>query len=135
MRDFYEDDESEGVLLVDADNAFNRINREAVLWNTQFVCPMLKFFLTNTYRMTRNIFVQGGQVLKSQEGTTQGDPLAMAMYSIALAPLLQKLQPHCKQVWFADDGTGCDSLIKLKKWWDALQEEGPAFGYFPKQQS
>ena len=56
MRDFYEDDKSEGVLLVDADNAFNRINREAVLWNTQFVCPMLKFFLTNTYRMSRNIF-------------------------------------------------------------------------------
>ena len=42
------------------------------------------------------------------------------------------MNPLCKQVWFADDGTGCDSLEKLKKWWDVLQEEGPAFGYFPK---
>ena len=24
------------------------------------------------------------------------------------------------------------SLKNLKKWWDALEKEGPAFGYFPK---
>ena len=39
MRDFYEDDESEGVLLVDADNAFNKINREAVLGTRSLFAP------------------------------------------------------------------------------------------------
>ena len=68
----------------------------------------------------------------SQEGTTQGCPLAMAMYALALVPLVNELHGICKQVWFADDGTGADKLDALRKWWDMLLEKGPAYGYFPK---
>ena len=127
MRELFAREETEGVLLVDADNAFNRINRSAALWNVQYDCPILKHILINTYRTPSHIHVQGGWDLLS-EGTTQGDPLAMAMYAVALKPLLGSLKRHCKQVWFADDGTGCDSLKNLKTWWDALEKEG----YFPK---
>ena len=45
MRVLFEDDEADGVFLIDAENAFNRINRAAVLWNCQFVCPSLKHSL------------------------------------------------------------------------------------------
>jgi hypothetical protein len=31
MRDFLNDDSSDGILLIDADNAFNRINRSVAL--------------------------------------------------------------------------------------------------------
>ena len=48
MRQFFEDDDSDGILLIDADNAFNRVNRAAVLWNVQYVCPSLKCALINT---------------------------------------------------------------------------------------
>jgi hypothetical protein len=56
----------------------------------------------------------------------------MAMYALAVAPLLKELQPLCKQVWYADDATGCDKFRALRNWFDALLEQGPKYGYFPK---
>jgi hypothetical protein len=41
MRSLFLADETDGVLLIDAENAFNKVNRAAVLWNVQF-CPSLK---------------------------------------------------------------------------------------------
>ena len=73
-----------------------------------------------------------GQTLFSQEGTTQGDPLAMAMYALAVTPLINKLQdPNVKQVWFADDASASARLHSLRNWWDALLKHGTAYGYFP----
>ena len=105
MRDFLASDENDGILLIDADNAFNRVNRAAALWNVQYICPALKHVLSNFYRAPTRIFMNGESFfeLSSQEGTTQGCPLAMAMYALALAPLTKRLQSDCKQVWYADD--------------------------------
>ena len=41
MRELFEDEDSEGVLLVDAKNAFNNLNRKAALWNIKVLCPSL----------------------------------------------------------------------------------------------
>jgi hypothetical protein len=127
MRGFLDDDESDGILLIDADNAFNRINRAVALRNMQYICPAMKHVLINFYRSPTRIFMNGDGFfeLLSQEGTTQGCPLAMAMYALALVPLSKHLQPICKQVWYADDATGCDSLEKLHKWFNVLLEYGP----------
>ena len=40
----------EGVLLVDASNAFNSLNRQVALLNVQALCPSLAKVLANTYR-------------------------------------------------------------------------------------
>ena len=69
--------------------------------------------------------------MSTQEGTTQGCPLAMAMYALAIVPLVSQLHGLCKQVWFADDGTGAGNLKELRKWWDKLVDKRPAYGYFP----
>ena len=37
-----------------------------------------------------------------------------------------------RQVAFADDLNGLDSLENLKKWWDLLEQEGEKFGYHVK---
>ena len=66
-------------------------------------------------------------VMLSEEGTTQGCPLAMA-YALALVPLVNQLHGICKQVWFADDGTGADKVDALRKWKDMLVEKGPGCG-------
>ena len=89
MTDIQEDDQTEAVLLVDASNAFNSLNREAAMRNIQSLCPPL----VNTYRNNAPLFIDG-EVTPSQEGTTQGDPLAMCIYAIATIPLIRKL-PKC----------------------------------------
>ena len=73
-----------------------------------------------------------GETLLSQEGTTQGDPLAMAMYAIAVNPLIHRLkQDTTKQIWFADAATARGKLNNLREWWDCLTNIGPEYGYFP----
>ena len=67
----FEQDDTEAVLLVDASNAFNLLNRQTALHNIQRLCPPLATVLINTYREPTELFVDG-DVLYSQEGTTQG---------------------------------------------------------------
>ena len=79
MRQMFESSETEAVIIVDAINAFNLLNQEAALRNIHHLCPPLSKILTNTYREDVQLFIDG-ETLLSQEGTTQGDPLAMAIY-------------------------------------------------------
>ena len=58
MKNFFDDDESDGVLLIDADNAFNRVNRTTALWNIQYTCPAMKHILINIYRSPTRIFME-----------------------------------------------------------------------------
>ena len=70
----------------------------------------------------------------STEGTTQGDPLVMAMYSLAVTSLIHHLRsrdPAVSQVWYADDATGVGKCAALQKWWDTLSQLGPLYGYIP----
>lgn len=137
IRQAFEAESSDGLLLVDADNAFNRLNRRVALHNVRIVCPPLATILTNWYRAPARLFVSGGWELSSEEGTTQGCPLAMVMYAIALMPLLDKLRPEAlgikfTQAWYADDAANAARLQALRIWWDKLCKLGPAYGYYPK---
>ena len=72
--------------------------------------------------------------IDSSEGTTQGDPLAMAMYALAIRPLIDKLrdaEPNARQVWFADDATAAGRLATLHQWWQHVTTIGLDFGYYP----
>ena len=74
--------------------------------------------MINTYQHPVCLIISGIGGLVSTEGTTQGDPLAMAMYALAVTPLIRQLHsthPAVSQVWYADDATGmgtCSSLLK-----------------------
>ena len=77
------------------------------------------------------MFIDGRHIF-SLERTTQGDPLAMAMYSVSVTPLIASLQDsHVKQVWFADDPTAGGTLHGLRGWWSRLQDLGSYYGYYP----
>ena len=129
MRKIFQSESTEGVLLVDASNAFNSLNRSSALLNVQILCPSLAPALINIYRNHAELYVAGESIL-SQEGTTQGDPLAMAMYALAVTPLIRAVStPGAEQVWFADDATAGGHLDKLRTWWDHVADKGPAFGY------
>jgi len=135
MAELFEEPESQGVLLVDAENAFNSLNRKVVLHNIVYVCPALATVLNNCYQTPSRLIVPGGGELLSKEGITQGDPLGMAMFALSIVPLILKLSEtgeSLSQVWFADDASGAGSLQGLRQWWDVLSTLGPSFGYYPK---
>ena len=71
--------------------------------NIQHICPVISTILINTYRDDVNLFIDGEKLL-SEEGTTQGDPLAMPMYALAPLPFIKSLSDDAiKQIWYADD--------------------------------
>jgi hypothetical protein len=128
--------ESEALLLVDASNAFNSLNRAVALHNIRFICPLISITLINCYRTAARLFVQGGLELSSSEGTTQGDPLAMAMYGLGLMPLVDLLREEKTksrvQAWYADDGQALGKLQSLFTWLNLVKKFGPRYGYYLK---
>ena len=72
-----------------------------------------------------------GTKLKSEKGVTQGDPFSMAMYGIAILPLIKKLNvTETSQKWYTDDGNSAGELTKLRELFRVLQEDGPNYRYF-----
>ncbi len=136
MRNIFDADDTDAILLIDASNAFNSLNRAAALHNIRILCPTIATYVINTYRLPTRLFITGGQELKSSEGTTQGDPLSMAIYAVGLQPLITRLHltTSTKQCWFADDASGAGTATQIKDWWDTLIEEGPDYGYYPKDE-
>ena len=131
MHQAFEDSDGEGVILMDATNAFNYLTRQNALINIKKLCTALSKVLTNTYRQQIPLFIDGESIL-SKEGVTQGDPLAMAMYAVAITPLTYHLnEENLKQVWFADDASAAGKLASLKSWWNNMRKIGPDYGYFP----
>ena len=72
------------------------------------------------------------------EGTTQGDPTAVAIYSITIMPLILMLVAEANQVdnttktaAYADDLIAAGTIMCLRNWWETLCRLGPKFGYFP----
>ena len=79
------------------------------------------------YRNNVDLFITGVSIA-SQEGTTQGDPLAMAMYTLGILPLILAVATHgAKQVVY--DATASGQLTNIRNWWDQLMTDGPSFGY------
>ena len=99
------------------------------LHNVRFTCPELSIILQNTYGAPSDLFIDG-KTIQSEEGTTQGDPLAMPMYALATLPLIDQLPQDVTQVWYTDDACATGKLTSLRRWWDAISTHSQKFGYF-----
>ena len=90
IYDVYQQDETEAVLLVETDNAFNSINRKAML-RISITYPLITTFIANCYMEPARLFVAWNHEIKSREDTTQGDPTAMGAYALGVTPLIRFL--------------------------------------------
>ena len=131
MWTVFQGNTTDAALLVDASNAFNNFYRQVALHNIHFVCPGTSILLINCYRSHSSLFV-GGVEMFSQEGTTQGDPLAMAMVGLATAPLIRKIAtPNATEAWFADDAGCGGSLKQSAKMMGSPLQHWTSIWYFP----
>ena len=135
MNQVFNEEGADGVLLIDATNAFNLMNRAVAMHNIRITCKEIALYIINTYRSPSRLFISGGGEISSQEGTTQGDPLAMPWYAINTNHMISSLTasiPQVKQVWLADDSAGGGSIESLYQWYKSLCEEGKKFDHFVK---
>ena len=94
-------------------------------------------YIKNCYGKPSRLFVAGGKEIQSAEGTTQRGPTAMSGYAIGILPFLVLIkqdldEKKMKHLAYADDLGGGSKLRMLKDWWDRIEINGPAIGYFPK---
>ena len=59
VREVFKNEETEAALLVDAANAFNNINRQALLHNIKMICPIISQYVINCYHIPARIFIIG----------------------------------------------------------------------------
>ena len=124
---------------MDASNVFNSINRNVFLQNVTIICPAIAIYVKNCYSIHSRLFIIEGNEIRSCEGTTQSDPIAMAVYAIAIIPIIltivyitSKIDDSTKTEAYADDVTAAGKIIQFKNWWRTLCILGPKFGYYPE---
>ena len=93
------------------------------------MCPSSVPFLINRYHSSAEFLVNGEPIL-SQEGTTQGDPLTMAVYPIGTLTFIRAVSTNgANQICYTDDAAAGGSLVQLRTWWNELTEKSPVSGY------
>ena len=138
-REAWKKESTECLLQVDAENAFNKLNRGVALHNIRQLCPSMHTYLFNHYQQPAQLTLTDDnchEILYSEEGCTQGDPSAMNFYAVGTKPLTNTLaeavkKEDCMQAWYADDSSAAGKLAEVRVWWDTLQQHGPKYGYFP----
>ena len=131
--------EASAVLLVDATNGFNELGRKAMLWTVRHRWANGARFSFNCYRHSAQLLLRRRgddcEIILSREGVTQGDPLSMVLYGLALTPLASTIRaavPTVVQPWYADDAAMAGPVHGIAAAQRLLLELGPRRGYFPE---
>ena len=77
ISDIFEEQFTDALLLIGADNAFTSFNRKILLHNIKYFCPPMAIYIWNCYCVPSCLFVLGGVEILSSERSTQCDRLAM----------------------------------------------------------
>ena len=128
-------------LLVDARNGFNELSRKAAMWTLRHLWPNGSRFAFNCYKHASILVLRNrgkaSEFILSREGVTQGDPISMVVYGLALVPLAKSIRsavPNLIQPWYADDVALSGRCSDIAKAMDLLNKYGPARGYYGEPQ-
>ena len=123
MNMMYEDENTDAILLADASNAFSSLNGQSFLHNISYLCPLIVIFVKNRYSTPSRLLIVGGTEVTSREGTTQGDPVSMAIYGIGvtaltnilIAILSNEYTTNVNIMAYADDFSAAGNLQDLRR--------------------
>ena len=118
MTDTQVDDQTEAVLLIDASNDFNFLNREAAMKNIQSLCPPLAKIVVNTYVLLQRTSLH----------RWGGHPLTRKDYPRGSPGHVYQCYSHYPTHLYADNASVGGKLDNLRSWWNKIQEVGPLFG-------
>jgi hypothetical protein len=128
------------VLLIDAQNGFNKLSRKAMLWTVQHWWPSGSQFSFNCYchaaqLIIRQPYSKPCSIIPSREGITQGDPLSMVLYGLALTPIIKAIHRHAPGTvtpWYADNGAIAGTLPKIATAFALFETLSPCQSYYPE---
>ena len=105
--DARKDDPGWVVLTIDMSNAFNTIQRSAILQGCARIVPTAYNWLRSCYQGHSPLYCQGKPILLSQTGTHQGDTCGPLGFVLGLEEALAKTGPSSLdwESWYLDDGT------------------------------
>ena len=84
----HEDESTEAILLLEASNAFNSLNRQSFLHNiSYYLCQKQLKIVTALHQ---DFFRVRGTQITSKERTTQVDLFSMTIYGIGDTPLIRR---------------------------------------------
>jgi len=118
--DLFSDNDTHGILQIDARNAFNSTNSKGV-HNMKILCPELSNFINNCYTNLPNC---------SSSSAIKVTQLPCRCTRSRFYPISQD-SSTAKKMAFADDFTGIRTIEQLKTWWDTFNNHGPYIGYHP----
>ena len=128
------------LLQVDLRNAFNCIDRTAVLRAALSKVPSIYNWLKWTYAVSSPLFCQGKQLASSKTGVHQGDTMASVAFALGLDVALDACLTEENELpwstWFLDDGTLLGPLDSICAYLDTLVPSLPRlavrFFYYKK---
>ena len=96
VTELFEGDECDAVLLADANQGYQRLNRKVALHNLKITCPIMYIVAVNFYGGSSRVFISPDFEVESREGVTMGCPLAMMVYGLSLTPFIAFLVHTCR---------------------------------------
>ena len=137
FRTFMEKYPEKDVFAMDADNAFNRLCRQAALYEIMLHHPAIFPLLFQMYKGTSNGWFhgleEGIQPVLTSEGVTQGDTLGSWMYCVGtmkfLTGLASLLQASDMLKCFIDDTNVGADFHTMSGVIHYVLQEGPKYGY------
>ena len=117
VRTFATSQDSVKVLFKgDYKNAFNSIRRDVILQKARSEVPQVYGYIYHCYAETSDLFYNEN-VIASESGVQQGDPMGPALFSLGIHDLACSLKSTLN-VWYLDDvtlgGDGCTVLDDIK---------------------
>ncbi|KAL0852553.1 hypothetical protein ABMA27_016972 [Loxostege sticticalis] len=91
------------IIKLDIKNAFNSLERDVLLNEVKDIIPSLYPFLDQVYGTSSKLIFKDNLIL-SQVGDQQGDPLGPLIFSLAIHKAIINIQSPLN-VWYLDDGT------------------------------
>jgi hypothetical protein len=102
VRSYLTNYSAEVFLKIDFKNAFNSVERDSLLLMVNNKIPLIYPYLWQCYS-SPSYLIYNGNLIYSQVGCQQGDPLGPAIFSLSIHPTIERLSSHLN-VWYLDDG-------------------------------
>ncbi|XP_021979967.1 uncharacterized protein LOC110876095 [Helianthus annuus] len=123
-------DGSLAMLTVDFSNAFNQVDRSALLREVRMRCPSISLWVEFLYGQPTRLYL-GDRHIWSTTGVQQGDPLGPLLFALVLHPLVHQIRDKCKlllHAWYLDDGTIIGGSEEVARVLDIIKVTGPTLG-------